>query len=181
MNHQEDGALQLSWQPALADFTDAFRARNRARKAWHKIWAFGGIALVIAIALSIAGRGSSLAPIFFFVAIGMPVAPLVIQPLSVRSFWRSNPALHVTLHARVDPATGITLTGQTTGQYPWSAIHSFLETTQVFVVQLSGYRNRAFLILAKRGLPDERQVDELRTLLSLGIAGSTHVQRLSEK
>jgi hypothetical protein len=166
VNHQQDGALSLSWQPELADYVEAFRARNRARKAWHKIWGLAGIALVIAVAVSVAGTASSMAFPCFFAAVGFPVAALVISPLSVRSFWRRNPALHSPLQACVDPTTGITLTGQSTGQHPWSTIHSFLETNRVFVVQLSGYRSLGFLLLAKRGLSDERHVDDLRTLLS---------------
>ena len=49
---------------------------------------------------------------------------------------------------------------------------AFLETDRVFVVQLTGYRNLGFLLLAKRGLPSERHVDELRGLLSTCAAGA---------
>lgn len=175
MDHQQHTALHLSWQPELADFTEAFRARNRARRAWVKIWAIAGIALVVAVAVTIAGTAPSVASACYFAAVCCPLAALIVQPLSVRAFWRRNPALRSALHAQVDPITGITLTGQSTGTHPWSVVHSFLETDRVFVVQLSGYRNLAFLLLAKRGLPDERHADELRDLLSAGIAGSARV------
>lgn len=91
---------------------------------------------------------------------------LVIQPVSVRSFWRRNPALAHPLRAQVDPATGITLSGQSTSHHPWPTVHSFLETDRVFVVQFAGYQRLAFLLLAKRGLPSDQAVGELRAALS---------------
>lgn len=175
MNAQEDAALHLSWQPELLDFTDAFRARNRARKAWLKIWALASIALVVAIVFSIAGSAPAVSSACYAAAVCAPLTALVAQPLSVRAFWRRNPALHCALHARVDPGAGITLTGQSTMTHPWSTVHSFLETGRVFVVQLSGYQNLGFILLAKRGLPGDGHIDELRDRLSAGIAGSARV------
>jgi hypothetical protein len=167
-----DGVLDLAWQPAMADFTEAFRARNRARKMWYKVLGLVGAALVGAAVASLAGN-VSLTSGCIALAAGLPIAVLVVQPVSVRSLWRRNPALRATLRARVDPAAGITLTGESTGQHPWSVVHSFLETDRVFVVQLSGYRALGFILLAKRGLPDQQQVDALRTVLSRATVTST--------
>jgi hypothetical protein len=169
VSHPEDAALNLSWQPDRVDFTEAFRVRNRARKAWLKIWTMAGIALVVAVVLSITGTAPSVASAGYFVAVFFPLSALIIQPLSVRSFWRRNPALHGPLRARVDPGVGITLAGRSSTTHPWSIVHSFLETDRVFVVQLSGYRNLGFLLLAKRGLPSEWHVDQLRGVLSSSI------------
>lgn len=170
MTDPEAQVLHLSWQPEMGDYAEAFGARNRARKAWHKIGAIAGSALVIALVLLAAGTGSSLVPVLLFAAFATPVMALVIQPVSVRSFWRRNPALAHPLRAQVDPATGITLSGQSTGHHPWPTIHSFLETDRVFVIQLAGYHKLAFLLLAKRGLPSDQAAGELRAALSLGIA-----------
>jgi YcxB-like protein len=168
-------AVELSWQPELADFTDAFRARNRTRQAWLKIGVICGASLVVGVVLFITGAAPEMAPLFCFVAVLGLLAALVMQPISVRSFWRRNAALRAPLHVRVDPVTGITLTGQSTATHPWPVVHSFLETDRVFVVQISGYRRLGFLLLAKRGLPDERQVDDLRNRLSAGIASAARV------
>jgi hypothetical protein len=175
VSHPDHTALDLYWQPELADFTEAFRARNRARKAWHKIGAMCGGLLVVGVVLSVTGAAATMAPLCYFMAVLALASALIIQPLSVRSFWKRNPALRAALHARLDPVTGITLIGQSTGTHPWPVVHSFLETDRVFVVQLSGYRSLGFLLLAKRGLADYRQVDELRYRLSAGIAGAARV------
>lgn len=175
MRLQEEAALQLSWQPELADYADAFRARNRARHAWLKVGVIAGVALVVGIVLSITGAAPSVMPLCYLAAALFPLTVVIVQPLSVRSFWRQNPALHAALGADIDPVEGISVTGRSSGTYPWSSVHSFLETDRLFVVQLSGYRRLAFFLLAKRGLPPDRHVDELRGLLSAGIAGSASV------
>jgi hypothetical protein len=169
--------VDLSWQPELADFTEAFRARNRARKMWLKVGVICGVALVAGIVFSFSGTASASvwAPGCFALAVLLVVMVLVVQPLSVRGFWRTNPALRSALHARVDPVEGITVTGLSTGTHPWAVVHNFLETDRVFVVQISGYQRLGFLLLAKRALPDERQVGALRDMLTAGIAGAARV------
>lgn len=166
MTSPDDAALHLSWQPVRADYTEAFRARNRARKAWLKMAALIGAVLVIGIVLTVTGVDRSLGTACIVIAPFGVLMALVIQPVSVWSFWRRNTVLHEPLQASIDPATGITLTGQSSGTHPWSIVHSFLETDRVFVVQLSGYRNLGFFLLAKRGLPDTSHVDRLRSMLS---------------
>lgn len=165
MEQRADGPLRLAWQPEMADLLEAFRARNRSRKVEYKIalLALAGLAAALAgwllrvDVLVPAGLGAVVAALFvYFVAV----------PLSTRSLWRSNPALRAPLVADVDPVRGITLTGQSTGHHPWATVHSVLETDRVFVVQLSGYRRLGFLLLAKRGLPSGRHVEDLRRLLS---------------
>jgi hypothetical protein len=159
-------ALELSWQPEQADFTEAFHARNRARKAWRKIWTLSTVGLLLAMVFTFLTAPQGLVFFCVFFAVAFPVSALIMQPISVRGYWRRNPALHDPLRATVDPLAGITLTGQSSGTHPWSVVHDFLETDRVFVVQLSGYRNLGFLLLAKRGLPDSSDVDTLRDMLS---------------
>lgn len=177
MAQLDDSALRLSWQPELADFSEAFRARNRARKAWLKVGAICGTALVAGVVLLTRGTPSALAGAIGLIglAVVLPLMMLAVQPLSVRGFWRANPALRSAMQAEVDPATGITLTGQSTGTHPWSVVHSVLETDRVFVVQISGYQRLGFLLLAKRGLPAGHQVSELRDILAAGMAGKETV------
>ncbi|HEX5404553.1 MAG TPA: YcxB family protein [Pseudonocardiaceae bacterium] len=172
MAQLDDTALRLSWQPELADFTEAFRARNRARRAWLKIGVMCGVALVVGVVLLTRGTPSAQAGATGLIglAVVLPLMMLAVQPLSVRGFWRSNAALRCALRAEVDPVTGITVTGQSTGTHPWSVVHSVLETDRVFVVQVSGYRRLGFLLLAKRGLSADHQVAELRDILRAGVA-----------
>jgi YcxB-like protein len=65
-----------------------------------------------------------------------------------------------------------TSNGTTTGQIQWSGIQSLLETERLFLVQLAGYRRAPFIVLAKRGLADPSQVDNLRALVNAGIASA---------
>ena len=177
MAQLDDTALRLSWQPELADFSEAFRARNRARKAWLKLGVICGIAVVAGVVLLTKGTPSALAGATGLIglAIVLPLMMLAIQPLSVRGLWRSNAVLRSALRAEVDLVTGITLTGQSTGTHPWSVVHSVLETDRVFVVQISGYQRLGFVLLAKRGLPAGHQAAELRDLLAAGLAGKASV------
>jgi hypothetical protein len=169
VDEHEDGVLTLSWQPELADFVEAFRARNRGRKTWYKVGGMMGLALVVSV-VALVAHNPALAVACVWGAIALPPMVLVVQPLGARSLWRRNPALRARLHAQVNPTTGIVVTGQSTGHHPWSTVHSVLETNRVFIVQISGYRNLAFVLLAKRGLPDQRSVDRLRTVLTRAVA-----------
>jgi hypothetical protein len=170
----DDTALRLSWQPELADFAEAFRARNRARKTWLKIGVICGVALVAGVVLLTQGTPETLAggTALVGLAIVLPLMMFAVQPLSVRGLWRTNAALRSAMRAEVDAVRGITLTGQSTGTHPWSVVHSVLETDRVFVVQISGYQRLGFLLLAKRGLPAGHQVDELRDILAAGKANT---------
>jgi hypothetical protein len=173
----DDTTLRLAWQPELADFSEAFRARNRARRTWLKVGVICGIALVAGVVLLAKGTPSALAGAIGLIglAVVLPLMMLAVQPLSVRGLWRTNTALRSAMRAEVHPVTGITLTGQSTGTHPWSVVHSVLETDRVFVVQISGYQRLGFLLLAKRGLPAGHQAGELRDLLAAGAAGGASV------
>ena len=167
MTPSRDNILELAWQPEIYDYVEAFRARIRTRKTWYKALGTSAIIIAIAIGLSLTlGRPSTYSLSLFIVAALLPILILVLQPLSVRTLWRRNPALHTPVHASIDPVNGINITAQANVQHPWSNVHAFLETPNVFVIELPGYRSRPFFLLAKRGLADQTQVDELRALLT---------------
>ncbi len=171
-------AFSLSWQPEMTDYFQAFSARNRVSKAWHKI---GVMAMVLAACAagafnlgyqSLALLGLGLAAICF------PMLPLVTW-LSTRSVWQRRPALHTPVHAVISSSAGITTNGPVvdmssgqvattvlSGPIGWSAVGQVLETKRVFVVQLTGHRGKSFLLFAKRGLADPTELDALRELLT---------------
>jgi hypothetical protein len=155
--------LELAWRPELADFAEAFRTRSRAGGTYAKLAALAVLSLVAVLVGLAAGNGLVVACAGAGV-LSVLVGPFIVQPLSVRTLWRRNPALHADVRATIDPAAGITIVSHTTGQFPWSAIHSCLETSRVFIVQLTGYRGLNFVLLAKRGAAPD-QLPELRRLL----------------
>ena len=171
-----DEAIELTWDPELADYVEAYRARNRARKVWRKIAILAGICFLFGIAGAVAQDGAVIGlGVGGLAAIGLIV--FVFQPRAVRSLWRGNPAARARSQARVDPLAGLTTSNSmTTGQIQWSGVDSVLETDRLFLVQLAGYRRAPFVVLAKRGLADPAQVERLRALLTAG-AGSAQSPR----
>jgi hypothetical protein len=173
MNNVDRPPIELTWQPEQADYVEAYRARNRARKAWLKIAVCTAAVFLIAV-LGVAIDDGTLigAGVGGVVAIGLVV--FVVQPRAIRGTWSRNPALRAMTSARVDPQTGLTTSiGTSTGQIQWSGIHSVLETEHLFLIQLAGYRRLPFLVLAKRGLADPGQLDDLRKILAAGTATTT--------
>lgn len=161
--------LELAWRPEFNDYAEALRARNKARGMPTRL------AAVIAISVAVAAAGAIAQNVVVAAAgggivLGVLAVVLVLQPLNVRALWRRNPALHADVRATVDPATGITVASQTTGQFPWPSVDSYLETDRVFVVQLSGYRALNFFVLAKRGAGAPGDVDDVRRQLAAGTA-----------
>jgi hypothetical protein len=168
----------LFWEPAVADYTEAFRARNRARNVRFKVAVIAGLGAVVAVVAFIIGQpGPGIAGVE--VAVGLPLATPLVSWLSTRIVWLRRPALHVPTRAVVHPAGGITTDGPLVdmaggiavgtlpGGLPWHGVRLVLETRRVFVVQLAGKR---FLLLAKRGLADPAELDALRRTL-LGSPG----------
>jgi hypothetical protein len=172
--------LQMSWLPEVADYTEAFNARNRAHKAWHKIAVvsvFGAVFAIVAFSLGRPGP----AMVGVEAAVLLPVIVLPITWLSTRSVWRRRPALHAPTRAVVDPSAGITTDGplvdMSSGQVavapvqgglPWQSVGRILETRRVFVVELAGHRGKRFILLAKRGLADPAGLAALRGALTAG-------------
>lgn len=159
-------AVQLAWLPEFADYIEAFNARNKARKAWHKVGVIAALGAVFAVAAFSLGH-SGPAMMGVEVAVGLPLMVLPITWLSTWLLWRRQPALQTHTRAVVDPTAGITTdgplvdvgSGQVTvaagrGGLPWQSVESVLETRRVFVVQLAGHRGKRFTLLAKRGLAD---------------------------
>ena len=180
MTREQADAVELAWQPEVADYFQAFNARNRAGKAWHKI---GGVALLgLVFAVLAFGRGRpSLALYGLEVAIMFPVMVPVITWLSTRSVWFRHPALHTPTRAVVHPSTGITTDGPLVdlssgpllvipgpGSVPWPSVERVLETRRVFVVQLTGARGKRFLVLAKRGLTEPAALRQALTRQNSG-------------
>jgi hypothetical protein len=159
--------IELAWQPELADYVEAYRARNRARRAQLKIAICAGVVLVVGL-LGVAIGQPTLIGAGGGALIALLLVVFVLQPRAVRNLWRRNPAVRAPATARVDPDAGLTTSnGATTGQIQWSGIDSLLETERLFVIQLAGYRRKPFIVLAKRGLTDPDEIDDLRALLTV--------------
>jgi hypothetical protein len=173
--------VELSWQPEVADYLEAFTARNRARGAWRKVGWISGAALVFAVVAFVLGHR-------FAALYGVEAAvllPLLLWPitwLSTRSVWHRHPALRAPTRAYVYSAAGIStdapLLDLSTGQVrvgslpqgvPWTGVQRVLETKRVFIVQLAPKR---FLLLAKRGLADPAGLDVLTRHLQVSPSGS---------
>jgi hypothetical protein len=163
------GQLDLAWQPELADYIEAYGARNRARRAGLKIAVVAAI-LAVLVVVGVTTDTGSLVGAGIGGILALVVVRFVFQPRFVRSTWRANPALRAPARARVDPQLGVSRAdGTSTGQVLWSGIDSVLETEHLFLIQLAGYRRKPFFVLAKRGLADPGQLADLRAIL---IAGS---------
>lgn len=173
----EPHAITLSWQPAVADYVEAFTARNRARKAWHKVAVIAGTgALFAVVAFSLGHPGPAM--IGVEVAVLLPIAVPVVTRLSTRSLWRMFPDLNRFTRVTVAVAAGITTDGPLVDMsrrpmvvtilpddLAWSGVAQVLETRSVFVVQLVGHRGKRFFLLAKRGLANPSDTDALRSML----------------
>lgn len=170
-----DPVLHLSWQPERDDIAETVRIRDRARKAWRKVWLLVGILAVVGLVEAVTDYDPSFGTFCFSLAACSLVLAVVTRPVAIRLAWRRHPAIRVPLTAHVDPLAGITVIGQSAVTHPWSSVQSFVETDRLFVVQLAGYRNLAFFSLAKRGLVGEHEVDRLRALLSSRIATPARV------
>lgn len=157
--------LQLSWQPELADWVEAFDARNRARRVRLKL------VVIAAVCAAVAGAGlvthqSGMVGGGFAGLFGGAVVGTLGQRWSVRSLWRRAAALREPMRAQVSAAGGIVCsTPLSTGHYPWTSLEKVQETPRVFVLQMAGYRRGVILLLAKRGLADPGQLPALRWLL----------------
>jgi hypothetical protein len=171
-------AVQLSWQPEVADYIQAFNARNLARKAWHKVAVIALAGAAFAVAAFSFGRPGP-AMVGVEVAVLLPPTVPLITWLSTRSVWHRRPALHTPTRAVVHPLAGITTDGplvdMSSGQVavtpvpgilPWHSVDRVLETKRVFVVQLAGQRGKRFILLAKRGLADPTELHALRNTLT---------------
>jgi hypothetical protein len=169
--------IELSWQPEVNDYVEAFHARNRAGGAWLKIGVVALLGGVFAVAAFALGHP---APAMFGVeaAVLLPVLVPLLTWASTRALWKRRPGLRSPTRAAVSPA-GITTDGPlvdmssgqlVTGAVPdglaLDAVAQVLETKRVFVVQLVGQRGKRFLLLAKRGLAGPAELDALRTILA---------------
>lgn len=162
----------------MADYLQAFNARNRANKAWHKIAVIALLGVAVAAVASVLGH-PSLAMIGIEVAVLFPLMIPLVTWLSTLSVWHRRPALHAPTRALVSASAGITTDGpiadMSSGQVAvtagagvlgWPAVETVLETKRVFVVQLAGPGNKRFLLLAKRGLADPAELAALRRTLA---------------
>jgi hypothetical protein len=76
--------FELAWQPELADYIEAFRARNRARKAWLKMSLCMAVVLAIAV-VGVVGGDGTLVGVGVGGAIAIALVALVLQPRAVRT------------------------------------------------------------------------------------------------
>ena len=161
----ESKSLNLSWQPEIEDYAEAFRARNRARGVPAKIGVLIGLALVAALVGLLTGQEGLVAGgVSGAVSAGCLV--LLGQGRMVKAFWKRSVELHAPTQVQVVPGTGVmsTIPG-TTVSFTWSKFDGFLETDRAFVVQLATHRKGAFLLIAKRGLASAGDVSHLRDIL----------------
>lgn len=102
-------AVHLSRQPEVSDYIEAFHARNRAGKAWHKIGVIallGGAFAVAAFSLGHPGP----AMIGVEVAVLLPIMVPLLTGISTRALWNRHPVLRAPVRAAVSPAE-ITIDG----------------------------------------------------------------------
>ncbi|HEY8718283.1 YcxB family protein [Pengzhenrongella sp.] len=161
----EQKSLDLSWEPEIEDYAEAFRARNRARGLPAKIAVMVVVALVVALAGFLTERD-------YLVVWGLggvaclAYIVLVTQRQMVNAFWKGSVELHAPTQVRVVPGDGVTSTiPGITVRFAWSKFDGFLETDRVFVVQMATHRKGAFVIIAKRGLASAGDVSRLRDIL----------------
>ena len=178
MTIAKDARFQLSWKPEMADYLQAFNARNRANKAWHKIAVIALLGAAVAVVALLLGH-PSLAMIGIELAVLFPLMIPLVTSLSTLSVWHRRPALHTPTRAVVSASAGITTDGpivdMSSGQVAvtagsgvlgWPAVETVLETKRVFVIQLVSPGNKRFLLLSKRGLADPTELGALRRTLT---------------
>jgi hypothetical protein len=153
----------LRWQPDRADYIEAFALRARQRRTRPTFALIFGLLAVMLVAgvigqqATLIGAGSG-----GIVALGLL---LLMQPLMVRRFWSHSTALQQPVQAHLSPAGIDSRTALSAGQWPWTSVHSVLEGERCYVVQMHGYRGKAFLPLAKRGASDPPAQAALRAWL----------------
>jgi hypothetical protein len=170
-------AVQLSWQPDVRDYIEAFHARNRARGAWLKIGVMAVLGAVFAVTAFSLGRPG---PAMFGVevAVLLPLMVPMLTSVSTRALWKRHPAMHAPTRAAVstaaittdgplvDMSSGRLVTGTISGDLASHSVAKVLETKRVFVVQLAGHRGKRFFVLAKRGLATPAELDAVRNALA---------------
>jgi hypothetical protein len=156
--------LRLSWQPEVTDYTEVFALRARERRTTRKLVVVIGL-VVLALVTGLIAR----APTLIGASVGAIAALtllLLLRPLMVRRFWNRSMALQQPVEAHLSPAGIDTRTAFSSGQWPWTSVHSVLEGERCFVVQMHGYQGKAFLPLAKRGAPNPSAQAALRAWLA---------------
>jgi hypothetical protein len=164
--------IRLSWQPDAADYIDAFSARNKRRRVNWFVGVLSAIGFAFAVLAILAGQPGA-AVLGVLAGVLFPLAVPFVVKSSTNALWRRNPALQQPVQMVVDargaggdapvilmnPGAMHVMTGS--AQHRWAEIGKVLETPRVFVVHL----DRAFFLLAKRGLTDPAQQESLRRLL----------------
>jgi hypothetical protein len=169
--------IHLAWQPEAADYVEAFSARNRQRRVGWFTAVMSVLGAAFAV-LAIVAKQPAAVAMGVVVAIGFPVAvPLVVR-VSTNALWRRNPALQQPVRMVVDARglggdapvvimnPGAMRIADAGVRYAWAGLGTVLETGRVFVVQPAGERNKAFFLVAKRGLADPALEARLRGLMS---------------
>ena len=162
----ESTALKLSWQPELEDYVEAFRARNKLRRAPKIVSVIAVVLLVVALVGLVAGRTELvIVGIGWAACLGFNAGPGVY--FGVRSMWRRSPNMRLPVQMSIDPAEGLlsSIPGST-GQWDWSCWDGFLETQRTFVLHAGRRKGGQFLVVAKRGLTSPDEVATLRDMLS---------------
>jgi hypothetical protein len=175
----QGSAIQLSWYTDVADYPIAHNARGQERGARIRAVAL----MAIAVAVTALGAFVEL-PLLLGIGATLFVAGLLLVALGQARTgdpWPVHPTLGTAVHAEVDPDSGLTIwahraTGVSvhhcTDHFPWSSIRRVRETERVFLVQLRG--KLPCVLIAKRGLADQRDLALLRSLLFSAVRPEGH-------
>jgi hypothetical protein len=156
--------VELWWQPEIADYTEVFALRGKDRRTTLKLLVIVLACLVIAVLAALLRSSTAFgAGIGGAAAVG---AIRLLQPLTIRRFYKRTDALHQPVQAHLSVAGIDSRTALSSGQWPWTSVASALEGRRCYVVQMHGHGNRLFLPLAKRGASDPAAAAALHAWLA---------------
>jgi hypothetical protein len=156
VTRKDDTAMELRWDPAPSDWTDALRAVYQVYR-WAPWFALGLGAL--AVVLLVAGQP---VPGFF----GLLCA-VIIAALPMAAVWRqfrSNPVAAATVTATVDDQSFrmMTADGTAYSDLRWPELAGWVETKHNFVLRTGG---TALFPVPGRAFSTQEDLDGFRDLL----------------
>lgn len=168
MSEQQEavhGAVELSYDPELRDYTEALRVRNRvgaAGRRQRKLVVAATGCLVVATLLSLA-RGAD-------VPVPLPVALLLCGSLLFLSPWLMARQLfrfvrrQGEFRVRVDESGVSVDTRNSSTVIRWQAQPRYVETADLFVMLSDDKNATALTVIAKRGARAGSDVDRVRAI-----------------
>lgn len=164
MTDDDRPSVELAWTPELADYVDGYRARDRADRALRVFILLGAAVVVACVAAALSGDPDYL-PFAAGATAGLLAVPIVTR-VAVRRLWRNGLAERGPTRARVEPGVGISMvTRGSSARTEWTHLTRVLETRRSFVLPVGRQRGAFVIVLPKRALADQRDVDRLRAIL----------------